>query len=249
MRYFLYFSYDGTDYHGWQRQPNAMSVQEKMEDVLQLYFGHKVNLVAAGRTDTGVHARLMVAHFDIDQDFAAQQLIFKLNCLLPSDISVSDIRPVTSEGHARFSAKARTYHYYLSLRKDPFRLRFSCRYYHSLDFDLMNEGARLLMRHTDFGSFCKAGSDNKTNICHITQAVWTEVAPGLWRFSITADRFLRNMVRAIVGTLVDVGRGRMTVQQFCDIIERKDRCAAGQSMPGNALFLADITYPEHIFIF
>ena len=248
MRYFLYFSYDGTDYHGWQRQPNAMSVQEKMEDVLQLYFGHKVNLVAAGRTDTGVHARLMVAHFDIDQDFAAQQLIFKLNCLLPCDISVSDIRPVTSEGHARFSAKARTYHYYLSLRKDPFRLRFSCRYYHSLDFDLMNEGARLLMRHTDFGSFCKAGSDNKTNICHITQAVWTEVAPGLWRFSITADRFLRNMVRAIVGTLVDVGRGKLTIDEFCKIIEQKDRCAAGQSVPGNALFLANITYPEDIFL-
>lgn len=242
MRYFVYLSYDGTNYHGWQRQPNATSVQEQMEDVLQTVLRRKVNLVAAGRTDTGVHARLMVAHFDVEEPVDCQQLTFKFNCLLPPDIGVYTIVPVTDDAHARFSATSRTYHYHLYQRKDPFRRPYACRYYYELDFPRMNEAAARLMQHTDFGSFCKAGSDNKTNTCHLTHARWVEEDLQAWRFEITADRFLRGMVRAIVGTLIDVGRGRLSIADMQHIILRKDRCAAADAAPPNALFLVDIAY-------
>ncbi len=247
MRYFIYLAYDGTLYHGWQRQPNAVSIQEKLEDILQKLYKRYIPIVGAGRTDTGVHARLMVAHFDSDADIDTATLTFKFNCLLPSDISVYTIVPVTPEGHARFSATQRTYHYYLYLRKDPFIRPFACRYYYHLDFNAMNNAADVLLRHTDFGSFCKTGSDNKTNICHITRARWFQTNSHNWYFEITADRFLRNMVRAIVGTLIDVGKGRISVSQFEDIILKQNRSASGESMPACGLFLENIAYPDNIF--
>lgn len=248
QRYFIFLAYDGTLYHGWQYQPNAMSVQEKIEGVLAIYCGRKVNIVGAGRTDTGVHARLMVAHFDVEFPLNCMELTFKFNCLLPHDISVYCIVPVIEQAHARFSARSRTYHYYISLRKNPFRLVYSCRYYHMLDFTKMNKASTILLKETDFGSFCKAGSNNKTNICHITEACWEEIEPNLWRFRITADRFLRNMVRAIVGTLVEVGKGRVTLDDFEEIIGKGDRCVAGESMPARGLFLQSIGYSDDIFV-
>ena len=248
MRYFIYLAYDGTDYHGWQYQPNAISVQEELQKVLSTLLGESLSVVGAGRTDTGVHARMMVAHFETGNTVDTDKLTFKMNCLLPSDISVYRIIPVKAEAHARFSATARTYHYYISLQKNPFNSRFSTRIYYTLDFDKMNEAAALLMTHTDFGSFCKAHADNKTNICHVTQARWVCQSPEQYFFEITADRFLRNMVRAIVGTLMDVGRGRMTLLQFEEVIQRGDRCVAADSVPAQGLFLENIEYPENIFV-
>ncbi|HCE48446.1 MAG TPA: tRNA pseudouridine(38-40) synthase TruA [Prevotellaceae bacterium] len=247
-RYFILLSYDGTLYHGWQRQPNAVSVQEKIEDALQVPLGHKVSITGAGRTDTGVHARFMAAHFDSESQIDCQWLCFKLNCLLPQDISIYSVCPVTNDAHARFSATARTYHYYLSLTKDPFNRPFSCRFYYPLDFDIMNQAGTLLMKHTDFGSFCKTGSDNKTNICHLTQARWFQNGRQSWYFEITADRFLRNMVRAVVGTLIDVGKHKLTLEDFEQIILAGDRRASGESMPACGLFLENIEYPDSIFL-
>lgn len=247
-RYFIFFAYDGTQYHGWQRQPNAMSVQERMESVMTLLYHEKINLVAAGRTDTGVHARLMAAHFDATEKVDCAWLTFKLNCLLPPDISVYSTVPVTADAHARFSARRRTYHYYLYLKKNPFLRPYACRFYYDLDFDLMNQAAHLLTLHTDFGSFCKTGSDNKTNICHLTEAQWIQDAPYAWHFRITADRFLRNMVRAVVGTLIEVGKHRLTLQGLEDVILAGDRRASGESMPACGLFLENIVYPEEIFL-
>ena len=241
MRYFVYLSYDGTNYHGWQRQPNATSVQEQMEDVLQTVLRRKVNLVAAGRTDTGVHARLMVAHFDVEEPVDCQQLTFKFNCLLPPDIGVYTIVPVTDDAHARFSATSRTYHYHLYQRKDPFRRPYACRYYYELDFPRMNEAAARLMQHTDFASFCKTGGDNGTTICHLTEAQFVEDGHKIV-FTISADRFLRNMVRAVVGTLTDLGSGRISLDDLVKIIESKNRCSAGQSVPAKALSLVSVKY-------
>jgi tRNA pseudouridine38-40 synthase len=247
MRYFIYLAYDGTSYHGWQRQPNAGSVQEEMEKVLRLLYNRYIPLIGAGRTDTGVHARLMVAHFDVEEQVDFSFLSFKFNCLLPPDISVYRVLPVLPDAHARFSATARTYHYYLYLHKDPFLRPYACRYYYPLDFERMNQAAALLMQHTDFGSFCKSHSDNKTNICHISEASWTQQGPSYWRFRITADRFLRNMVRAIVGTLIEVGKHKLSLAQFEEVILSGDRCASGESMPACGLFLEDIVYPDSIF--
>lgn len=247
MRYFIYLAYDGTAYHGWQRQPNAVSVQEKLEGVLRLIYNKYIPIVGAGRTDTGVHARFMAAHFDVETPVDCTHLTFKFNCLLPPDISVYRIFPVVADAHARFSATARTYHYFLYLHKNPFLRPYACRYFHPLDFDLMNEAATLLPLHTDFGSFCKSHSDNKTNICHISEALWTQQEPDYWCFRITADRFLRNMVRAIVGTLIEVGKHRITTEDFRQVILAGNRSASGESMPACGLFLENIVYPSSIF--
>ena len=248
MRFFIYLSYDGARYHGWQRQPNGLSVQQVLEEALSTILRQPIEVVGAGRTDAGVNASMMVAHMDVSlcSDTVAAQKD-RLNRLLPPDIAVQRIVPVCDDAHARFSATSRTYHYYITFDKSPFLRHYAWRCPFPLDIDRMNEAASHLFDYTDFTSFSKLHTDVKTNNCRIMKAEWLQQADGTWMFEVQADRFLRNMVRAIVGTLVDVGRGRMTVQQFCDIIERKDRCAAGQSMPGNALFLADITYPEHIF--
>ena len=246
MRYFIYLSYDGARYHGWQRQPNGLSVQQVLEEALSTLLRQPIEVVGAGRTDASVNASMMVAHFDAS--LPEETVVSRLNRLLPSDIAVQRIVPVRPDAHARFSATSRTYHYYITFDKSPFLRHYAWRCPFPLDFDRMNEAARHLFEYTDFTSFSKLHTDVKTNNCRIMKAEWVQQADGTWMFEVQADRFLRNMVRAIVGTLVDVGRGKISVQDFCDIIEKKDRCSAGPSMPGNALFLADITYPEDIVL-
>ena len=255
MRFFITLSYDGTRYHGWQIQPNGDSVQQELQEALSTLLRKPVEVVGAGRTDTGVHARMMVAHFDLDptqpplegamvngQCSMVNNLAYKLNKLLPQDIAVQDVRQVAEDMHARFSAISRTYHYYINIKKDPFLQAYSWQIPFALDFDKMNEAAKVLLEYKDFTSFSKVNTDTKTNLCDLKEAYWQEVAPGQWRFTITANRFLRNMVRAIVGTLVEVGRGRISIEEMRQIIEAKDRCQAGESVPGKALFLVDIKY-------
>lgn len=246
MRYFIYLSYDGARYHGWQIQPNGISVQEVLNKALSTLLREPIEVTGAGRTDAGVNASLMVAHFDCQQATDNGQLAYRLNKLLPPDIAIHKIVPVSPDAHARFSATSRTYHYYIITEKSPFE-PYAYRFPQPLDFDKMNEAAQTLFDYIDFTSFSKLHTDVKTNNCHIITARWEQLSPIKWQFTITADRFLRNMVRAIVGTLLDVGRGVLTIEQFREIIEKKDRCSAGTSVPGNALFLADVTYPEEIF--
>jgi tRNA pseudouridine38-40 synthase len=240
-RYFITFSYDGTAYHGWQIQPHSISVQEQLQKALSTLLRQSIEVVGAGRTDTGVHARKMVAHFDFGE-LDCSQLVYKLNKMLPKDIAVYKVEQVSEDMHARFSAKSRTYHYFLHLSKDPFLRAYSWQMYGDLDFDLMNKAALVLMEYRDFTSFSKVNTDTKTNDCTITEAHWDRVGDNQWRFTISANRFLRNMVRAIVGTLVEVGRGKLTIEQLRQVIEAKDRCRAGDSVPGNALFLVEVLY-------
>lgn len=242
MRYFITFSYDGTAYHGWQIQPHSVTVQEELQKTLSTLMRKPMEVVGAGRTDTGVHARKMIAHFDHDEVLDCSQLVYKLNKLLPRDIAVQHVEPVADDMHARFSAKSRTYHYYVHLDKNPFLRSYSWQVYGNPDFELMNRAARVLMEYKDFTSFSKVNTDTKTNDCTITEARWDRVGEDQWRFTVTANRFLRNMVRAIVGTLMEVGRGRMTIEQLRSVIEAKDRCRAGDSVPGNALFLVEVLY-------
>lgn len=246
MRYFIYLSYDGARYHGWQIQPNGTSVQEVLGKALSTLLREPIEVTGAGRTDAGVNASLMVAHFDTQQPMIEAQLVYRLNKFLPSDIAISHIRRVTDDAHARFSATSRTYTYHIVTSKTPFE-PYAYRFPQPLDFDLMNEAAQTLFDYIDFTSFSKLHTDVKTNNCRIMHVEWTQVSPIKWQFTITADRFLRNMVRAIVGTLLDVGRGVLTIQQFREIIEKKDRCSAGTSVPGHALFLSNITYPNNLF--
>lgn len=240
-RYFITFSYDGTAYHGWQIQPHSISVQEQLQKALSTLLRQSIEVVGAGRTDTGVHARKMVAHFDFGE-LDCSQLVYKLNKMLPKDIAVYKVEQVSKDMHARFSAKSRTYHYFLHLSKEPFLRAYSWQMYGDLDFDLMNKAALVLMEYRDFTSFSKVNTDTKTNDCTITEAHWDRVGDNQWRFTISANRFLRNMVRAIVGTLVEVGRGKLTIEQLRQVIEAKDRCRAGDSVPGNALFLVEVLY-------
>lgn len=243
MRYFVTLSYDGTRYHGWQIQPNGDSVQERLQEALSTLLREPVSVTGAGRTDTGVHARMMVAHFDWEGDpLDGRQLAYKLNRLLPYDIAVSKVELVSDDKHARFSATSRMYRYYIHTVKDPFLRAYSCEIHYPLDFTKMNEAARLLMTYEDFGAFCKSGADVKTTLCNVTNAVWVQTSTTTWYFEIRANRFLRNMVRAVVGTLIEVGRGRLSLEDFKKVIEGKRRTAAGESMPGNALFLEDIVY-------
>ena len=243
MRYFITFSYDGTNYHGWQIQPNGVSVQEKLQWALSTLLREEIVVTGAGRTDAGVHARMMVAHFEMeDGSFDDKDLVYKLNRLLPQDIAVKKIEPVSDDMHARFSATSRTYHYYIHTAKYPFLRAYSCELHYPLDFEKMNEAGRLLTGYEDFGAFCKAHSDVKTTLCHVTRAEWIQTGETTWYFEITANRFLRNMVRAVVGTMIDVGRGKLSLEDFRKVIEGKQRSDAGESMPGNALFLEDIKY-------
>ena len=244
MRYFITLSYDGTRYHGWQVQPNGPSVQEKLQWALSTILRQQdIQVTGAGRTDAGVHARMMVAHFDVEtMNFELQDLTYKLNRLLPQDIAIQKIEPVSDEMHARFSATSRTYHYYIHTVKDPFLRAYSCELHYPLDFQRMNEAAAILMTYDDFGAFCKAHADVKTTLCHITVAQWHQTSNTSWYFEITANRFLRNMVRAVVGTLIDVGRGRLSLDDFRKVIEGKRRTEAGESMPANALFLEEVKY-------
>jgi tRNA pseudouridine38-40 synthase len=247
-RYFIYLAYDGTAYHGWQIQPNGISVQEVLQNALSTILRFPVEVVGAGRTDTGVHASEMVAHFETEDEQDCGQITYRINKVLPRDIVVNRIVPVTADAHARFSATARTYHYFLTCRKDPFNRFFTTRIYGPLDFKKMNEAAQLLLSYRDFTSFSKVHTDVKTNNCHITQAEWTQTDEHTWRFTIKADRFLRNMVRAVVGTLIDVGRGKLSLEDFRAVIEGKNRCDAAESVPAKALFLVKVDYPVSIFL-
>ena len=242
MRYFVTLSYDGTRYHGWQIQPNGDSIQERLQGALSTLLRAEISVTGAGRTDAGVHARMMVAHFDYEEALDGQQLCYKLNRLLPYDIAVQKVEQVADDLHARFSATSRTYHYYIHTVKDPFSRAYSCELHYPLDFKKMNEAAAMLLNYEDFGAFCKSGADVKTTLCQVTAAEWHQTSPSTWYFEITANRFLRNMVRAVVGTLVDVGRGRLSLEEFQKVIEGKRRTEAGESMPGNALFLEDMKY-------
>lgn len=242
MRFFITLSFDGTNYHGWQIQPNSDSVQQRLQEALSTLLRQPIEVVGAGRTDTGVHARMMVAHFDWEELIDGKQLAYKLNKFLPQDIAVQEVRLVDEEMHARFSATSRTYHYFIHTRKDPFQQAYSWQVPFKLDFEKMNEAAKVLLEYKDFTSFSKVNTDTKTNLCDVKEAFWEEIAPDRWRFTITANRFLRNMVRAIVGTLVEVGRGRLRLEDVRRIIEAKDRCSAGESVPAKGLFLVDIKY-------
>ena len=243
QRYFIYMAYDGTNYHGWQIQPNGISVQECLMKALSTLLRYEVDVTGAGRTDAGVHARLMVAHFDSESALDESFMVEKLNRLLPPDIVVFSLRAVHPDAHARFDATSRKYQYYVTTSKQPFHRQYHCRLFHKPDFERMNEAAKTLFDYTDFTSFSKLHTDVKTNNCRIMHAEWTQVDEETWVFTIQADRFLRNMVRAVVGTLLEVGKGKMSIDDFRRVIEQKDRCQAGTSVPGNALFLVDVTYP------
>ena len=235
----MHLAYDGARYHGWQIQPNGISVEGEIERCLSTLLRQHIDIVGAGRTDAGVHARHMVAHFDTDSP--TENLTYRLNRILPPDICIQKIEPVSNDMHARFSAKWRTYHYYISTQRNPFNRNYSWQCHYDLDFPLMNEAAATLLEYTDFAAFCKSHTDVKTTICNVTEAFFRESSTG-WYFRITANRFLRNMVRAVVGTLIEVGRHRITIDEFRNIIEEGKRTNAGESMPAHALFLERIEY-------
>ncbi len=241
-RYFIHLAYNGSRYHGYQIQPHSDSVQQTVEQCLSLKLGQTVAITGCGRTDTGVHARNYYAHFDLEQEISdSQQLVNQLNAFLPNDIAVYRIFEVKPDAHARFDALARTYHYYITRTKNPFHLADAYFLYGDLDIETMQQAANLLFEYEDFTSFSKVHTQVKTNNCRIKEAQWME-QDGLLVFRIKADRFLRNMVRAIVGTLLEVGKGRMTLEGFRAVIEQKDRCEAGTSVSAHALFLEDVDY-------
>ena len=244
QRYFIQLSYKGTNYHGWQIQPNAISVQEVVEKTLSTVFRETIVVVGAGRTDTGVHASFFALHFEYSKEIQEpENLVYKLNSLLPNDIAIQKIWLVENDMHARFSAVSRTYKYYISTQKNPFKTETSFKYLLPLDIEKMNDAARILAEYEDFTSFSRLHTDVKTNNCKILWAEWN-VKNTQIIFTIKADRFLRNMVRAIVGTLLEVGKGKLSLNDFRKIIEAKDRSAAGASAPAKGLFLVDVEYPE-----
>ena len=249
-RYFIELSYDGAAYCGWQRQPDAPTVQQALEKALSTLLRQDVEVVGAGRTDTGVNASYYVAHFDCESGVKdCAQLVYKLNLILPQDIAVKAVREVCEQAHARFDAVEREYTYYISQRKNPFRRFSAWQYYVQLDMERMNEAAATLLEYDDFTSFAKLNSNNKTNICRLVKAEWrrAEWDEDLLIFTIRADRFLRNMIRAIVGTLVDVGRGRYTVEEFCDILHSRDLSRSSAGAPAQGLFLSDVKYSDEVY--
>ncbi|MDE5713895.1 MAG: tRNA pseudouridine(38-40) synthase TruA [Muribaculaceae bacterium] len=254
MRYFLKLSYNGEKFHGWQSQPNAIGVQQKIEEALSTVTRLPISIVGAGRTDAGVHAREMFAHFDMPAEIADKDKILNsLNRLVGRNIAISEIIDVADNAHARFDATERTYKYFVTFKKSAFIYPYAWHSPSRLDIDKMNEAAGELLSVSDFTSFAKLHSDAKTNICDVRYAKWEtpdsfdKDLSGLFEdgivFTISADRFLRNMVRAVVGTLVDVGRKKISLEMFKDIIMSKDRCSAGVSMPAEALFLWKVKYP------
>lgn len=247
MRYFITFAYRGTEFHGSQTQPNGNTVQAEMEAAFATILRAPVALTFAGRTDAGVHAQKMVAHFDVEKavpvNFAA-----RLNNLLPDSIAISDLQRVKDDAHARFDAVARTYYYRITTRKDPFQYINHTRVAEGLDFEAMNQAAQMLLGKQDFASFCRVHTDVKTTICDVKEARWIQESETEWTFIITADRFLRNMVRAVVGTLFEIGKGRMTEAQLADVIGAHDRCKAGHSAPAEGLSLVEIIYPKNIYL-
>jgi tRNA pseudouridine38-40 synthase len=249
-RFFIHLSFNGTNYHGWQMQDNAESVQAVINRALSLILGIKTDIVGAGRTDTGVHARYYIAHFDIaagELKYTLEDLLFKLNNFLPSDIAIHNIYEVKPDVHARYTAVSRTYSYYITRNKNPFQQEFAYYLYGSIDIVKMNQAATVLLENDDFKAFSKSGSDNNSTLCKVSYAHWEE-KNGILVFTITANRFLRNMVRAIVGTLLDVGKEKIDLNEFKEIIKGKNRSDAGYSVPACGLFLEKIEYPKDIYL-
>lgn len=247
-RYFLKLAYNGSKYHGWQIQDNAPSVQETINKAISLQTGEEINLSGCGRTDTGVHAKEFYAHFDLtDKIKDKSKFTYRLNSFLPQDIVIHDVFEVDKEAHARFDANSRTYEYHISRIKDPFRTELAYLLTGELDVNAMNLGAELLKEYTDFTSFSKLHTQVKTNNCKIISASWKE-NDNLLIFEITADRFLRNMVRAIVGTLIELGKGKANLNDLRTIIEAKNRSKAGFSVPAHGLYLSKVEYPTDIFV-
>lgn len=242
MRYFIEFAYNGKNYHGFQAQPNATSVQETLTKALQLLIDQSIEIVGAGRTDSGVHAKQMFAHFDIESQIDTSHWLPKLNAYLPKDIVIYDIFEVNNEAHARFDATARTYEYHMHTYKDAFLEDISWYYFQKLDLFKMNEACKILFKHTDFECFSKVHTEVHTFNCKIIEANWKQYGNQLI-FKIQADRFLRNMVRAIVGTMINIGNGKTTLEEFEAIIESKNRSKAGFSVPAHGLFLVKVDYP------
>lgn len=245
MRYFLELSYNGKAYHGWQNQPNAISVQAVLEKALTTLLRSHITIVGAGRTDAGVHASQMFAHFDYHSKLDGREIKYKLNSFLPQDIAIQDLFEVKSDAHARFDALSRTYLYRISLEKNPFNIERAYFVNNKLDFDKMNEASQILINYSDFESFSKVKTDVKTFNCKIMKAEWVMQGNEL-HFTIKADRFLRNMVRSIVGTLIGIGSGKIEVSDLHKIIKSKNRSEAGYSVPAHALYLSEIEYPEDI---
>ena len=245
MRYFIELQYNGATYAGWQIQNNAFTVQQEINNALHVLYGKKdvIETVGCGRTDAGVHAKQFYLHFDKEScPYTNEEFLYKLNCILSKNIAVFKRIAVAPNAHTRFDATAREYKYYIHQQKDAFLQETSWYFDKPLNVDLINKASQILLNTTDFGSFCKANSDNKTNICKLKKITWQQEGTK-HTFTIEADRFLRNMVRAIVGTLIDVGTEKITLLQFQQIIDKQNRSAAGTSVPGNALFLTKVTYP------
>ena len=245
MRYFIELSYDGTPFVGWQRQPSGDSVQSCLEDALSILFRKPLSIVGAGRTDAGVHAHQLFAHVDLDEH-VDQDLTFRLNKLLPKEIAVRNITAVAQDAHARFDAVSRSYRYHITTQKNPFLQKRSYQFAKPLDLDLMNQAAKILIDHEDFKCFSKSKTDVKTYVCDIQQVHWQQNGSELV-FFIQANRFLRNMVRAIVGTLIEVGLRKISISDFEAILASRDRSQAGYSVPAHGLYLEKVNYPKHIF--
>ena len=248
-RYFIRISYKGTQYHGWQVQPNAVTVQEKLNHALSTLFREQIETLGAGRTDSFVHASYFIAHFNTSKVDITDNpyIIHKINCILPTDITAYSIKPVSDATNARFDAISRTYNYFIHTSKSSFINEFSYHFKGVLNVDDIKKAIPTLFNHTDFTSFSKLHTDVKTNNCKIEAAEWIEYAPDQYVFVIKADRFLRNMVRAIMGTLIDIGKGKVVPEQLDKIISCKNRSLAGTSAPPQGLFLANIEYPESVY--
>jgi tRNA pseudouridine38-40 synthase len=241
MRYFIKLSYKGKNYFGWQRQPEQISVQEVLEEKLSTILRDKIEIVGAGRTDTGVNAGQMYAHFDYNGEIERDNFVHKMNSFLPKDIAIQDVIQVKDDAHARFDASHRAYKYYITTKKDPFKIDSHLEFKYPLDVEQMNKACQILFDYTDFQCFSKSNTDVKTYFCDISMAKWTQFDDELV-FYIRADRFLRNMVRAIVGSLLEVGQGKINLEDFKKIIESKNRSNAGVSVPGHALYLVEVGY-------
>ena len=247
MRYFIQLSYNGSSYHGWQIQPNAVTVQETIQDALSKLLNTNISITGAGRTDTGVHAFQMFAHFDVDETLDTENLTFKLNSFLPKDIAIQSIFQVNADAHTRFHAIKRSYDYKISLKKNVFLFDYTHYVHQKLDVEKMNEAANILLEYTNFQCFSKSNTDVKTYNCKIEQAQWKQEG-NLLIFTISADRFLRNMVRAIVGTLLNIGLSKIAVSDMHKILASKDRSEAGFSVPSKGLYLTEVLYPDNIKI-
>lgn len=244
MRYAIHLAYNGKNYHGWQIQPNAKSIQGELQEKLHILTKEPIEIIGCGRTDTGVHAKNYFAHFDAESELDYEKLKFRLNAILPFDLSIFEIAKVEPSFHARFDALERAYEYVISTKPNPFLFDFSLLYTKTLDIDKMNEAANLILSHTDFECFSKVHTDVKTFNCKVVAAKWVQTENNKLIFTIKADRFLRNMVRAIVGTLIEVGSGKKNLSDFKAILESKDRCEAGHSVAAKGLFLTEVHYPN-----